>query len=94
MRLDGGFVRSIGEEGEEDGYFSYPQDVAITQSGLLVITDRENHRVQVCHNSCDLFLSIDMLLLCLFVAATINVCAQSFSLDVYRRWFVRTDFRL
>jgi hypothetical protein len=40
-------VRSFGSEGDGDGEFCYPQDVAVTKSGCIAVTDRENHRVQV-----------------------------------------------
>jgi DNA-binding beta-propeller fold protein YncE len=41
------YLFSFGEEGLEDGQFSFPGDIAIDASGRLYVTDRENNRIQV-----------------------------------------------
>ncbi len=45
-RLGDGIVwKHLGSEGTEPGQFTYPQAVAVTGAGALVVTDK--HRVQV-----------------------------------------------
>ena len=43
----GGFVRTIGRNGRGPGEFDRPFDVTISPDGHLLVTDYENHRVQV-----------------------------------------------
>ena len=43
---DGRKVRSFGSHGSGRGQLSYPQDVAITSKGTLLVTDCGNHRIQ------------------------------------------------
>jgi hypothetical protein len=42
---DGTVWKHLGSQGTEPGQFSYPQAVAVTGAGALVVTDQ--HRVQV-----------------------------------------------
>jgi DNA-binding beta-propeller fold protein YncE len=39
-------LRTIGCQGKEPGQFSFPRGVALTQTGLLLVCDSGNHRVQ------------------------------------------------
>ncbi len=41
------FLFSFGEEGLEDGQFSFPGDIALDARGRVYITDRENNRIHV-----------------------------------------------
>ena len=44
---DGGFKHSIGSEGSQPGEFNSPEQICISQDGLVYVSDRENNRVQV-----------------------------------------------
>ena len=41
------YLYSFGDFGIEDGYFNFPNDIAMDRSGWLFIADRENNRIQV-----------------------------------------------
>ena len=41
------FLYAFGEEGQRDGQFNYPNDVALSGNGKLYIADRVNNRIQV-----------------------------------------------
>ncbi len=43
---DGRKVRSFGSQGSGRGQFLYPDDIAITSKGTLLVTDSNNHRIQ------------------------------------------------
>ena len=43
---DGRKVRSFGSEGSGRGQLSYPEDIAITSKGTLLVIDWGNHRIQ------------------------------------------------
>jgi DNA-binding beta-propeller fold protein YncE len=38
--------RTVGSQGKDSGQFSFPRGVALTQSGLLLVCDSGNHRIQ------------------------------------------------
>lgn len=47
FKRDGSFVRAFGKEGERDGEFKAPHDIAFAPSGELVVSDNNNFRIQV-----------------------------------------------
>lgn len=44
---DGGFVKSIGQKGSQDGQFRSPAGIAIDREGNIVVCDKNNNRVQI-----------------------------------------------
>jgi len=38
---------TVGLQGSSDGQFSFPRGIALTQTGLLIVCDSGNHRIQV-----------------------------------------------
>lgn len=47
FRSDGTFVRKFGSHGSEPGFLDRPAGVAVDPLGRIVVTDKDNHRVQV-----------------------------------------------
>lgn len=47
LNLDLTFLNTFGGEGNQEGKFKYPRDVAVTDNGTLYVTDTKNNRVQV-----------------------------------------------
>lgn len=43
---EGKLLASMGQRGVEDGYFNFPNGIAITQDNIIYIADKENNRVQ------------------------------------------------
>ena len=41
------FLFTFGDLGFDDGYFNYPNDIVLDDTGRLYIADRENNRIQV-----------------------------------------------
>ena len=50
---NGMFIDKWGEEGEGPGQFRYPQGIAVTNRGEVVIADSGNHRIQVTTGSAE-----------------------------------------
>ena len=44
---DGTHLRSVGREGKKNGEFIYLTGIAVDSHGNIVVTDNNNHRVQV-----------------------------------------------
>ena len=44
---EGVFVSSFGSPGERPGQFNYPGGVAVDNSGVVYVCDRNNNRVQI-----------------------------------------------
>ena len=42
----GKMLASMGQRGVDDGYFNFPNGIAITQDAIIYIADKENDRVQ------------------------------------------------
>ena len=47
FKLNGEFVTKFGASGEEEGNFNMPISTAILSDGRVIVTDLDNHRVQV-----------------------------------------------
>ncbi|HWJ03838.1 MAG TPA: SMP-30/gluconolactonase/LRE family protein, partial [Verrucomicrobiae bacterium] len=43
---EGKLLAAMGKRGTEDGYFNFPNGIAITQDKVIYIADKENNRVQ------------------------------------------------
>ena len=44
---NGTHLRSFGREGQNNGEFQYPTEIAFDSLGNIVVADNNNHRVQV-----------------------------------------------
>ena len=44
---DGNFITMFGSKGESDGQFKNPRHIAEDRHGHVLVTDENNHRVQV-----------------------------------------------
>ena len=47
FQSDGTFVGSIGSEGRSSGQLAHPHYIAVSATNRVVVTDSNNHRVQV-----------------------------------------------
>ena len=47
FKLNGVFLTKFGASGKEEGKFNKPISTAILSDGRVIVTDRDNHRVQV-----------------------------------------------
>ena len=47
FQSDGSFVGSIGSEGHTPGQLAHPHYIAVSATNRVVVTDSNNHRVQV-----------------------------------------------
>ena len=45
--LEGKFVKSVGQEGDESLQFNYPSGIAVHPSGRVFVADSLNHCIQV-----------------------------------------------
>ena len=49
FELSGKFVRKFGSEGSGKGEFDRPVSTASLSDGRIVVSDRNNHRIQIFH---------------------------------------------
>ena len=47
FELSGKFVTKFGSEGSERGEFKYPVSIASLSDGRIVVSDEDNHRIQI-----------------------------------------------
>ena len=53
LTMDGKHVRSLGSNGTKTGMFVHPRRLMKSPSGLLMVSDQENNRVQILSADCD-----------------------------------------
>ena len=47
LTYSGKMVKCIGSEGNGDGQLSFPESVAVTPNGYIIVSDLSNNRIQV-----------------------------------------------
>lgn len=47
LTLNGEFIAKFGTEGSKAGEFNTPSSVAVLSDGRIVVSDHNNHRIQI-----------------------------------------------
>lgn len=76
LKLDGRFVRAFGSEGSGDGQFQHAKGVALNAAGEILVSDNNEHRIQVWRCCLSLF---DGFVRCSI--RTASFCANSAALE-------------
>ncbi len=50
--MEGEYIRSLGSKGDSVGHFLRPRCILATSTGVILVSDEENSKVQVCMYVC------------------------------------------